>query len=207
MRTNRHFNAEKGSDQRRRKMLTVLAQPQADDERPCRGCERLCTDHASASCTCRCTFACPDAPAALTSDPEQYPIEPRILPLVFELNALKVVQPCWSCEGHNGLNTKVEKLPSVWFYVDDIVYAELLNTYLIGSYARRVTQVPWIVTLSPGPEDTAFSCRPDLWGPSSGATLKDLQDDAFALAKEVREQTRRLARAELAKPHKVAVSG
>jgi hypothetical protein len=37
--------------------------------------------------------------------------------------------------------------------------------------------------------------------------LKDLQDDAFALAKEVREQTRRLARAELAKLHKVAVSG
>lgn len=207
MRINRHFNARKDSDQRRRTMLTVLGQPNADDERPCRDCDKACPDHASTTCTCQCSFACPDAPTALTSDPERYPIEPRILPLVFELNALKVVQPCWSCEGHNGATEEVEKLPSVWFYADDIVYAELLNTYLIESYARRLTHVPWIVTLSPGPEDTAFSCRPDIWGRSANATLKDLQSDAFALAKEVREQTRRLARVELAKPHKIYSTG
>ena len=131
MRINRHFNASREPDQRRRKMLTVLGQTPTGEERPCRDCERLCLQHGSTTCTCGCNFACPDAPIALTSDPDRYPIEPRILPLVFELNALKVVQPCWSCEGHNGLSEEVQKLPSVWFYVDDIVCAEVLNTYFI----------------------------------------------------------------------------
>lgn len=197
MRMNRHYNAKDDPFKRRGRMLTALRQPAANEARPCRDCAILCARHASPTCPCGCSFACPDAPAFLSSDPVRYPIEARILPLVFELNALRLVQPCWSCEGHTTEDDTIHKLPSVWFYVDESDYASLLNRYLVQSFSQRRTHVPWIVSLTFGPEDSAFACRPDLW--SHSATLKELQEDALSLAQGLREGFHRGALEEIAR--------
>ena len=44
----------------------------------------------------------------LSSDPERYPIEPGIVPLVFALRGLRVFEPCWSCEGHDATACDLE---------------------------------------------------------------------------------------------------
>lgn len=198
MRIARHVNLDRDPAHHRRRMLTVLQQPRSSDVRPCRGCAQPCLKHGSPTCACGCDFKCPYAPAELSSDSERYPIEPRILPLVFELSALRIVQPCWSCEGHEDSDGSIRKLPSVWFYVDETEYAVMLNQYLLESYAARRTHVPWIVTMTSGPEDLAFACRPDLWA-SENVTLEELQEDAFALAAGLLEYTHDFARDEIMK--------
>lgn len=198
MRIARHINLDRDPAQHRRRMLTVLQQPRSSDVRPCRGRAQLCLKHGSPTCACGCTFKCPYAPTELSSDPERYPIEARILPLVFELSALRIVQPCWSCEGHADADETITKLPCVWFYLDEAEYAVTLNLYLMQSYAARRTHVPWIVTLSSGPEDPAFACRPDLWA-SRNVTLAQLQEDAFALAVDLVQYTHDFARDEITK--------
>jgi hypothetical protein len=61
-----------------------------------------------------CSRHCPNIPQALSSDPENNPIEISIAPLVFEGNRLGVFDTCWSCEGHNGPDGKLWKMPKVW---------------------------------------------------------------------------------------------
>lgn len=180
-------------------MLEMLNQPRADEVRPCPGCVMPCAAHESLVCACGCGQDCPDAPRELSSDPERYPIEAAILPLVFELTALGIVQPCWSCEGHSSGDRPIAKLPSVWFYADSPEYAVLVHRYLVGSYARRLTSTPWMVALTFGGDDPAFTIRPDLWAAESDTTLESLQVDVVALARDLREGTHHLARNELSK--------
>ena len=74
-----------------------------------------------------CRRDCAKAPARLSSDPDRFPVEEKIAPLVFELKKLGVFFPCWSCEGHNDPSGKLWKLPRVWFYADSVVHLRLLS--------------------------------------------------------------------------------
>jgi hypothetical protein len=73
----------------------------------------------------------------LSSDREKYSIEERIAPLVFEMQCLGVVEPCWPCEGHNGQDEKLWKRPDVWFYCDDVIHLRLLTDAIEGLYVAR----------------------------------------------------------------------
>jgi len=58
-------------------------------------CTVKCTRCGSISCQCQCSTACPEAASTLSVDPEAYPIEPGILPLIFQMKRLGLFQPCW----------------------------------------------------------------------------------------------------------------
>ncbi|MCZ6862069.1 MAG: hypothetical protein O7I42_17635 [Alphaproteobacteria bacterium] len=36
----------------------------------------------------------------MSSEPEEFPIESAIVPLVYAFHSLRLTPPCWSCEGH-----------------------------------------------------------------------------------------------------------
>jgi hypothetical protein len=81
--------------------------------RPCDHCHMPCACSGSIECACSCAPDCLEAPANLSSDPEKFPIEAGILPLVYAFNCLGACAPVWSCEGHIGPAGKVNRLPRV----------------------------------------------------------------------------------------------
>lgn len=164
-----------------RPVLLQVIQPLT--ERPCSGCVAPCACSGSPSCNCGCSRACPKAGAHLSTDPERYPIETAILPLVYELNALRGVEPCWSCEGHVGPNGELTRLPQVWFYASDGVLAHVLGSFIQHVTFRDRLSTPWIVAVTDfGASMTAYACRPDPWDPARPPSLPALQHDARVLA-------------------------
>lgn len=65
----------------------------------------------------------------LSSDSD-YPIEPNILPLTYELNAAGLGQSVWSCEGHADADGELCRAPAVWFYAEHVVHVELLACHV-----------------------------------------------------------------------------
>ena len=51
-------------------------------------CTRQCSQCGSLACQCECSPDCPDAPRALSVDPDQHPIEPAITPRVISTVAM-----------------------------------------------------------------------------------------------------------------------
>lgn len=98
--------------------------------RPCRTCARLCDRHKSPVCQCECTPDCGDAARYLSSEPEQFPIETGIVPLVLALARLGGLDPFWSCEGHAGSQTHLNRLPSISFYASSVMLPQLIARYL-----------------------------------------------------------------------------
>lgn len=124
-----------------------------------------------------CAPTCPDVPRMLSSDPDKHPLEPKIAPLVYEMQRLDVFQPCWSCEGHNGPDGAVWKLPRVWFYADSLVHARALSdavkAWKLGHQLKATWQVV-LVSLEADNPDCSFSLEP-LMDPE--LTLADLHGD------------------------------
>jgi hypothetical protein len=107
------------------------------------------------------------------------------LPLVFELNALRLVQPCWSCEGHADTSGRTIKAPRVWFYATAVVYAELLCQHVAKLKGSGKTQSPWLVSLCEFSEDdnaTAYALEPER---GADQKLAVLQADVAAIAKDL----------------------
>lgn len=130
-----------------RELTALLRQPDARAVRPCRGCHLPCPCSKSHDCTCACTPECDNIARVSSSDPERYPIEPAVVPLIYELNALRLVQTCWSCEGHRDAGDRLVKRPRVWFYSRAASYAQLLSEYLATLCARKSLRHPWQVSL------------------------------------------------------------
>ncbi len=141
----------------------------------------------------RCSRHCPDIPRMLTSDPENHPIESRIAPLVYELKRLEVFDPCWSCEGHNGTEGAMWKIPRVWFYCRSVVHLRVLADALKELHLDRRLSVPWrvVLTFSDGDNaDTTFSLEPGSLAPGPGAPrppLAALQRDIDTIAGHLRD--------------------
>ena len=177
------------------------------EERPCgSACQKVCPTCGSVSCQCQCAPDCEHIPTALSSDPENYPIEESIAPLVYTLKAIGHFQPCWSCEGHMDVRgDRIWKIPRVWFYCNSTLHLRLLGDVLQEFAIEHVTGVPWIVKLTFSDDDnpdTTFSLRPD---PASigDVSLADLQNDARMLAKRLPDALRARAkkiRKSLSKP-------
>ena len=104
----------------RQALARLVVQPLVRDLRPCPDCDLPCPAHASPECCCGCSAACPDVSRQMSVEPDAYPIEPGIAPLVFEFYALRLCPPCWSCEGHVDAAGKLTRLPRVWFFCREI---------------------------------------------------------------------------------------
>lgn len=147
-------------------------------------CNVRCTHCGSLSCQCMCSPNCPEAPKALSSDPDNFPIEPGITPLVFELKRLTFFEPCWSCEGHNDKSGKLWKTPAVWFYCSSMLQLRLLNDAIKSlEHAGHLT-TRWQITIThsdPENPETTYALMPAALSPK-GVTLADLQADTSAIA-------------------------
>lgn len=194
---------EKSPEAVRRLQMDLLKAAAADGVagRVCGpGCTATCPKCGSSACQCRCAPDCPDAPHALSSDPDAYPIEGAILPLVFEMKRLGMFRPCWSCEGHLGPDGTLWKLPRVWFYSESTVHVRLLSDGLSRLRHGNRLHADWrvIVTFSdPDNPDTTFSLEPAAFEPAE-VTLAALQDDVREIARSLRTmitgEARRLQR-------------
>jgi hypothetical protein len=147
----------------------------------------------------RCSRRCPDIPVTISSDPVKHPLEGRIAPLVYELKRLEAFHPCWSCEGHNGPDGKLWKIPRVWFYCDSVAQLRVLADAVMELHLAETLSVPWRVVLTFSDEDnadTTFSLEPDL-GPER-PLLHALQRDIDTIADHLREfafaEARKLSR-------------
>lgn len=158
----------------------------AELTRPVETCGPVCVADCPSYTPQRCNRSCPDAASMLSSEPD-YPLEPKITPVVFEMKKLGAFDPCWSCEGHNHKDGSLWKLPQVWFYADSMVHVRVLAEGLAELHMREKLKVKWGVAITPlGPDnaDTSFSMQPDLGG--TPATLEDLQSDLDVIASNLR---------------------
>ena len=159
-------------------------------------CSKICPQCGSIACQCECSRDCPDAPRALSSDPENYPIEAGIAPLVFEMQRTGVFRPCWSCEGHSANDGALWKLPQVWFYCDSATHVRLLADTLKVLRIETRTRARWEIHIEfsePDNPDTTFALRPNLTG-EDALPLFVLQNDSRAIAESLEPMLRGEAR-------------
>jgi hypothetical protein len=158
-------------DRRRRagELQSLIRQPSEPAERACPGCDIRCPECGSGVCVCNCAPGCAHAPRQMSSDPENHPVEPNIVPLVYALNRLGVCRPCWSCEGHRDDDGHITRMPHVWFYVRSVVYLSLINHCLFQLHLRKKISHEWRVRVVDWGQtsDSAFSLEPAV-GPGEG---------------------------------------
>ncbi len=143
--------------------------------RPCPGClkEEPGND---------CSPSCPEAAQSLSSEPEQYPLEPFVVAIVFELNSLYQFQACWSCEGHRDHNNKLWKLPQVSFYATSPLYPQLLSNYLNRLLFQKRLLYPWAVNFTTYGQTMANTyCLEPKMAPDAEMDLDLLQKDLVAI--------------------------
>lgn len=132
----------------------------------------------------------------LSTDGERYPIEPGVLPLVKALACMRVIQPCWSCEGHPQ-QVGPHSLPEVWFYAGSARYVELLQSYVSELLLSRQIASAWQVTVCPyqqGDVGTMFVLRPE---GTAHASLATLHADAATIGDKLQQHLRESARERL----------
>jgi len=149
-----------------------IGQPEPSELAPCGGCRQ----HVPESCSSQCQ----QAPEALSIEPERYPIESKVVPLVFELTASRLMQTCWSCEGHMDQNNKLWKVPQVSFYCDSPIYPKLVLIHLTRLFQTKLLGYRWHVVLSDFTQTLSltYSIQPDLNqedSPRLGLLQNDLQ--------------------------------
>lgn len=177
----------------------IVSAPTALELRPCVSCHQSCSKHRSTTCTCDCSPSCPAAPQNLSSDPDGYPIEQRVVELVYELASLRVTQPCWSCEGHEEAPGRVPRAPQVWFYADSVAFPDLISEDLHNLlFERRITH-SWQVSVCPHsdkPGEITFSVRAE---PETPARLDSLQRDLAIIGEGFAERIRHRAQSNILK--------
>lgn len=159
-------------------------------------CTVTCPDCGSTGCQCMCSVHCPEAPGLLSSDPEKYPVEPGVMPLVFEMKRLGIFRPCWSCEGHLGPDGSLWKVPRVWFYCESMVHIRLLTDGLKDMEKAGKIRAPWqvVVTFSDADNpETTFSLEPAQF-PGNELRLPMLQKDVMVIAESLRDLMSSLGR-------------
>lgn len=182
--------------QGREELELLLSQPTVREMRPCPSCTVPCPCSKSPTCTCACSPRCEHAPRQMSSEPDRYPIEARVVPLVYELYALKVCDPCWSCEGHCSADGLIGKIPQVWFYSRSLLYPRLVSEHLADLLFGKSLSCPWHISITYSSNrgvDTAFSIEPRLQLVDP-PRLEHLQEDVQRIADDLIESVRLRAR-------------
>lgn len=176
-------------------LLALLSQPTDTEARPCRGCDETCPcPQYSRTCCCQCSAQCPMASRKLSIDGERHPIEPHVLPLVYALSALRIIEPCWSCEGHIS-DCGESKTPQVWFYSGSVVYPDLLQRCICRLSDSCKLSTLWEVSVCPHQPESAvtlFVVRPES---RADFRLGLLQDDLRRIGESLIGDMRELAEA------------
>ena len=175
----------------------LLEQPAAAEVPPCQNCE----EHKAYQCSPKC----PEAPRSLSIEPDRYPLEAKVVPFVFALRTMRLMQTCWSCEGHMNPEGEIWKTPQISFYSTSSIYPKLLINH-IGrlksekklAYEWRIVlsdygQKPWAVTYTVEP--ILESVDPPRLGALQGDLLKIGEDLADHIANEARSLLRQISSA------------
>lgn len=181
---------------RRVELGELLGEPAPNAVRPCPGCELPCPTTGSVTCACHCDRNCPHAPLAMSSEPDEFPVEPGIVPLVFALYSLRQAEPCWSCEGHTKEDGSFWRLPQAWFYCRSQVLPRIIADSISQLRSQGVTEATWILNVTYAAEeslDPVFAIRPDL-SLSEPYDLRTLRRDVEGLADGLLDSVRERAR-------------
>jgi len=174
--------------QTKQSLENFLLQPGPAELPPCPGCSQ----HIKA----KCSFTCPDAKLALSTEPDEHPIEANVVPLVFGLMSTRVSQTCWSCEGHMDSEDNLIKLPRVSFYTSSPVYPQLLHRHLSKLMLDKKLVYSWQVVLTDYAQTWAqtYSVIPDLNFVDNDIHLGALQNDLKVIAHDLQENMKTQAR-------------
>lgn len=191
-----------------RDLRLLVDQPTARECRPCAGCEEPCgCPKRSIECCCGCSPDCPTAHRYLSSEPESHPIESGIVPLVYALSELRVVPPCWSCEGHISPDRRWMRPPQVWFYSRSATYPQLIASYLAGLQQHGTISKAWEAVVSPHTEDgvAIFILRASIEDKVNPRLMRELQEDVGRIAQSLAEEVREAAMGKLEKDSRQAL--
>lgn len=156
MKINNPANGLLDKESLRRDLMAIITLPETIEDRPCPNCDSPAVRD--------CSSACPSASRALSGDPENHPLESKVVPIAFEMATSRVFQTCWSCEGHVDQDGHLWKFPQVSFYVSAPVYAQLLLKYVNGLMNDGKLSYSWSVLVSDyGPlNGVTYTLQPNL---------------------------------------------
>lgn len=188
-------------DSLRRELARIAEGRLEKTGRPCPECAISCPCSDSKTCTCACSPLCEQAARQLSSDPERFPIESGIQPLVHALNRIAGFQTIWSCEGHEGADGRLYRLPAVWFYLDARISDEvralplLLSDYLSQLCGAGKLSCSWQLRIGSWSRHPviAYALEPQNH-PETPLSLPDLWHDVTALADGLAQGLRNAAR-------------
>ncbi len=172
-----------GSSLRKKAVEKEIQRAREMGPRPDPVCVDDCNDYDPST---GCHRDCEKAPVRLSSDTDEYPVEKKIVPLVFELKKTGVFYPCWSCEGHNDPSGSLWKIPRVWFYSDSVVHVRALANAVEHLFTQNRLSARWGVILTHSDAnnpDTTFSLEPR--HDSTQLRLDDLQSDVKTISEEL----------------------
>jgi hypothetical protein len=140
------------------------------------------------------------APMQMSSEGDRYPVEPKIVALVFGFNCLRICPPFWSCAGHQCPDGSIQRVPQVWFYTRSLVYPRLIGDWLTRVHFQKRIANPWhiCVSYSESSLDTGFSIEPDL-KMMERVVLAELQQDVAVISNALVPEIRELAHDYIAK--------
>lgn len=167
-------------------LRNIIMQPGAAQSPPCPGCKIS---------PLNCSPKCPYAAEALSSDPDRYPIEPKVVPIVFEMVVLRLIQPCWSCEGHMTKEGYLNKYCQVAFYAASSLYPQLIVSYLSALEVQKKLAYQWQIVVNSFGQSLmpTYILKPDL-NFCSDVRLGVLQQDLLTIAEKFSEHIKQQAR-------------
>jgi len=167
-------------------LVEFIQQPLPSELPPCMNCK----NHIPQDCTSKCKAA----PAALSSDPIKFPLEKTVVPIVFELMSTRVIQPCWSCEGHFNHLGELWKIPQINFYSDSPIYPQLLLRYLKSLSMQKRLSYEWHIVIADFGQSWSFSysLEPNLNGVSE-PRLGNLQQDLTTISTDLCQNLKSIA--------------
>lgn len=176
-------------------LTDLVSQPSDQQARPCPGCRFAVGVTQSTTSSKHCSAECPMAHKQMSSDPERYPIESGVVPLVYAFYTMRLMMPCWSCEGHSDANGTILKTPKLWFYATNEFYPKLVAQYVSTLKGERKITNHWSVRILPFSQSmftTTYSLEPQDIIPDC-TNLLSLQNDLRAIAKDFRVEMIKLA--------------
>jgi len=176
-------------------LIDLINQPSDKQDRPCPGCRFAVGHEQSVTTSEHCSAECVYAGKQMSSDPEKYPIEHSIVPLVYAFYTLRLLMPCWSCEGHADAKGNIFKTPKLWFYTTNDFFAKLVAQYVsslkgVGKLNEHCTVR--ILPFSQSMFTTTNSLEPQDVIPKQ-TNLQTLQQDIEVIASNLRQEMFKLA--------------
>jgi len=175
------------TEQLRNDLEAFLNQPGPSAQPPCPNCQQHIPS--------QCTAECPDVASALSIDPDNHPIEPNMVPMVFELMSTNMLHTSWSCEGHLNSEDELWKSPNVSFYSKSAFYPHLLLKHLANLKHSNRLHYAWQIVLGDYGQTwgVTYCIQPDL-SKEQDIHLGKLQMDLRAIADDMFNNLKIIAR-------------